>query len=137
MGDDALAERYTDDLQSRHSAMFPFVRCTTLALRGRLASRRGDRGEALKCWTLSANGAIAEMVPLLALCVGLDCGGEEGEKMQCAASEAAGRPPHRILDELLYARSDQKIKFAGGDCLRSVKQHEVEHIGQPLPRKPK
>ena len=44
MGDDTLAERYTEDLLERHKGMFPFVRCNTLALRGRIASRRGDRG---------------------------------------------------------------------------------------------
>ena len=79
-----------------------------------MTSRRGDREEALKLWELSADIAIAEMVPLLALCVGLDCGGEEGAAILCAACKATGRPLDTLLDELSNAKDDQRIKFASG-----------------------
>ena len=133
LGDDALAERYVERLTC-YNDMFPFVRCNTLALRGRIAARRGDREAALGMWKLAADIAIAEMVPLLALCVGLDCGEEEGEIIQSAASEAVGRPFGTVLDELLAATEDamgnKRIKFKRSSQISTKRRYSVESLGK-------
>ena len=97
--------------------------------------RRGDQEAALSLWRHAADIAIAEMVPLLAVCIGLDCGGEEGERLINAACEAVHRPRGTLLGELSEARCDQKIKFAAGDRIHDEKRFTVgpEAELNPLP----
>ena len=86
-------------------------------------------------WRHAADIAIVEMVPLLAVCIGLDSGGEVGERLINAACEAVHRPRGTLLGELSEARCDQKIKFAAGDRIHDEKRFTVGPDAElsPLP----
>ena len=59
-----------------------------LALLGRVARRRGEREAAVGHWRRAAATAMEERWHLLALQVGRQCGGEEGDRITEAACAA-------------------------------------------------
>ena len=75
-----------------------------MQVRGRLSQ---GRGPALEFWQAAATVALENCVPLLAFCVGCDCGGEEGEFMVEASCQAMGRPRDVFMME--YADVTQDV----------------------------
>merc|ERR1719163_2122725 len=78
-----------------------------LALRGRIATRRGDRAAAVGYWQAAARHGIQENVPLFAWCAGRECGGEEGEHLMKEACASMGREPDVVLQEFLKATAEE------------------------------
>ena len=79
--------------------------CGHLALRSRVAARRGGRGSATEFAWAAVDVAMEEHVALMAVLVGLESG-EEGVMLMENAAKQMDRPRDVVLQELAQARGD-------------------------------
>ena len=105
LGDDTLADSYAETSLDRWPKGSSIVRCAHLALRSRIAARRGGRGSALEFARAAVQVAMEEHIPLMAVLTGQEFG-EEGIMVVEDACEKMGRPRDVVLQELAIARAD-------------------------------
>ena len=98
-GGDALADSYAETSLDRWPKGSSIVRCAHLALRSRVAARRGGRGSAREFARAAVQVAVAEHIPLLAVLTGREFG-EEGVMFMEEACKKMGRPLDVVLQEL-------------------------------------
>eukprot|EP00746_Dinoflagellata_sp_MGD_P014967 gnl/MRDRNA2_/MRDRNA2_133079_c0_seq1.p1 gnl/MRDRNA2_/MRDRNA2_133079_c0~~gnl/MRDRNA2_/MRDRNA2_133079_c0_seq1.p1 ORF type:complete len:327 (-),score=44.48 gnl/MRDRNA2_/MRDRNA2_133079_c0_seq1:111-1091(-) len=105
IGDDSLADNLAEQGIKKLELYQHMACCALLALRGRIAEKRRKRGNAVEYWKAAATRAMAERLPLIALSVGLECKGAEGETMIENACQALGQSREDLLRELAKARA--------------------------------
>ena len=94
-----MADSYAKASLDRWPKGSSIVRCAHLALRSRVAARRGGRGAAREFARAASQMAMEEHVPLLAVLTGRESG-EEGVTCMDEACETMGRPLGVVLQEL-------------------------------------
>ena len=99
-GDDREADAYAVASLERWPTGSSIVRSAHLALRARVAVRRGDLGTAVGFSRAAAQVAVEEHIPLMAVLAGRERGGEEGGEAARKACEQMGRPLEVVLQEL-------------------------------------
>ena len=100
-----MADSYAEMSLDRWPRGSSIVRCAHLALRSRVAARRGGRGSAMEFARAAVDVAMEEHVPLMAVLTGQGFG-EEGVVFMEDACEKMGRPLGILLKELAQARDD-------------------------------
>ena len=98
LGDDTLADSYAETSLDRWPKGSSIVRCAHLALRSRIAARRGGRGSAMEFARAAVQVAMEEHIPLMAVLTGQEFG-EEGVMFIEDACEKMCRPRARVLQE--------------------------------------
>ena len=101
-GDDTLADSYAEMSLDRWPRGSSIVRCAHLALRSRVAARRGGRGSAMEFARAAVQVAMEEHIPLMAVLTGQEFG-EEGVMFIEDACEKMCRPRALVLQELAQA----------------------------------
>ena len=99
-GDDRGAEDHALTSLERKPNGSSIVRCAHLARRARIASRRGDRSNAVGFLRAVAQVAMEEHVYLMAVLAGRECGGEEADVCMHQACDKISRPLEVVLSEL-------------------------------------
>ena len=94
-----MADSYAEMSLDRWPRGSSLVRCAHLALRSRVAARRGGRGSAMEFARTALQVAVEEHVPLMAVLTGREFG-EEGVMFMEDACEKMGRPLDVVLQEL-------------------------------------
>ena len=94
-----MADSYAEMSLDRWPRGSSIVRCAHLAMRSRVAARRGGRGCAMDFARAAAQVAVEEHVPLMAVLTGREFG-EEGIVFMEDASVTMGRPLDVVLQEL-------------------------------------
>ena len=102
LGDDTLADSYAETSLDRWPKGSSIVRCAHLALRSRIAARRGGRGSAMEFARAAVQVAMEEHIPLMAVLTGQEFG-EEGVMFIEDACEKMCRPRALVLQELAQA----------------------------------
>ena len=100
-GDGAAADSFEMSLD-RWPQGSSIVRCAHLALRSRIAARRGGRGSAMEFARAAVQVAMEEHIPLMAVLTGQEFG-EEGVMFIEDACEKMCRPRALVLQELAQA----------------------------------
>ena len=101
-GCDTLADSYAETSLDRWPKGSSIVRCAHLALRSRIAARRGGRGSAMEFARAAVQVAMEEHIPLMAVLTGQEFG-EEGVMFMEDACEKMCRPRALVLQELAQA----------------------------------
>ena len=99
-----MADSYAEMSLDRWPRGSSIVRCAHLALRSRVAARRGGRAAALGFARAAVDVAMEEHIPLMAVLTGREFG-EEGVMFMEVACEKMGCPLDVVLQELAEARS--------------------------------
>ena len=97
-----MADSYAETSLDRWPKGSSIVRCAHLALRSRIAARRGGRGSAMEFARAAVQGAMEEHIPLMAVLTGQEFG-EEGVVFIEDACEKMCRPRALVLQELAQA----------------------------------
>lgn len=79
IGDDEMAEFFA--LKGEEFHMQWHLKAMCRAVRARILSRKGDRAGAVQIYESAASDVFDRSLPLVAIRLGQDCGGEEGDRM--------------------------------------------------------
>lgn len=85
---DDLAEYFAEQGEEVHLQADILAACK--AVRARVLQRKGDRAGAVQLWEAGATSVLEQRLPLFAIRLGQDCGGEEGERLIEAGRSAMG-----------------------------------------------
>lgn len=88
---DDLASFFAEKAEDIHLQSGVLAGCR--AVRARVAQRRGDRHAAVALWQSGATQVLEARLPLFAVRLGQDCGGEEGQRILEEAAAALGSDP--------------------------------------------
>lgn len=97
LGLDVLAERYAKYVLGEYHHVG--IRVSVLGVLARLERKRGGGSAAIQQFERAAAEAMGSEQPFLALRIGRECGGQEGQRMVEKAAADMGRPAKQLLDD--------------------------------------
>ena len=115
IGQDALAEYFA--IEGEHFHLQHGIVAACRAVRARVLQRRGDRAGAVQLWQSAAAEVMEHRLPLYAIRLGQDCGGDEGD---------------RIFEEGLAAMGEERGSFEGLSDLMGTGVFEISATGAPV-----